>query len=245
MALPRKKTVAEEKDDNGGFIDVEQVSTKKSRLQPAMEYSFGFPELLFVLVSIISFIVDIATDIIVTREYVQDTEYLWAGLTIGLILLPSIVMQIFSCIWYINDSDMTWWKWLIHGFQLSPLFRYINVIKTGIVAQRTKEIVDFQRLYHKQNDACMLRLFEAFLESAPQLILQMYIMLTTDGDKTWTVLRMQLELKLLMADSMMADSRLADSMMADSRLDKRMADSRLADSVMADSRLGKRMPSIG
>ena len=35
--------------------------------------------------------------------------------------------------------------------------------------------------YHcQQNDVCMLRLFEAYLESAPQLTLQLYIMMCTN-----------------------------------------------------------------
>ncbi len=33
--------------------------------------------------------------------------------------------------------------------------------------------------YHQQNDVSLLRLFEAFLESAPQLTLQAYIIVAT------------------------------------------------------------------
>ena len=43
----------------------------------------------------------------------------------------------------------------------------------------TPEAVD--NYFHQQNDVCMLRLFEAFLESAPQLTLQMYVMMYTES----------------------------------------------------------------
>jgi len=33
-----------------------------------------------------------------------------------------------------------------------------------------------QWLHHYQSDLCLLRLFESFLESAPQLLLQLYVM---------------------------------------------------------------------
>ena len=47
---------------------------------------------------------------------------------------------------------------------------------------------DFLRkLYHYQSDLCLLRLFESFLESAPQLLLQLYIMHELQSWHFWTV----------------------------------------------------------
>ena len=52
------------------------------------------------------------------------------------------------------------------------------MIKSGYNAQLTNDIEDFDNLYRQQSDVCLLRLFESFMESAPQLVLQLYIMMT-------------------------------------------------------------------
>ena len=50
----------------------------------------------------------------------------------------------------------------------------------GWRAYKSQDPTDIEFYYHQQNDVCMLRLFEAFLESAPQLTLQVYIMVATN-----------------------------------------------------------------
>ncbi len=59
------------------------------------------------------------------------------------------------------------------------LARYIKVLQIGCRARASCRGDLVQEFYFRQNDACMLRLFEAFLESAPQLTLQLYIMVAT------------------------------------------------------------------
>ena len=56
----------------------------------------------------------------------------------------------------------------------------------GLKARRSGSLEDFDELYHQQSDVCMLRMFESFLESAPQLVLQLYIMLSDREYSTWT-----------------------------------------------------------
>lgn len=72
---------------------------------------------------------------------------------------------------------------LIHDL---PPSRYILLFKTGIRAQKTKDTEDFRDMYRQQSDVCMLRLFESFLESAPQLVLQLYIMMSHHDYSAWT-----------------------------------------------------------
>lgn len=64
------------------------------------------------------------------------------------------------------------------------LCRYIQVLMVGIEARKTNDQEKLQTYFYQQNDVCMLRLFEAFLESAPQLTLQLYIIVATK-DAGW------------------------------------------------------------
>lgn len=60
------------------------------------------------------------------------------------------------------------------------------MFKTGVKARKTEELADFDDLYHQQSDVCMLRMFESFMESAPQLVLQLYIMMSYHDYSAWT-----------------------------------------------------------
>ena len=62
--------------------------------------------------------------------------------------------------------------------------RYCRTIKAGWRITNKTDDETVQQIYHDQNDACMLRLFEAFLESAPQSLLQLYIIVCTH-DQNW------------------------------------------------------------
>lgn len=64
--------------------------------------------------------------------------------------------------------------------------RYVLALKTGFEARSSGDPTDFERLYHQQSDICMLHLFESFMESAPQLVLQLYIMVNLEMWQTWT-----------------------------------------------------------
>lgn len=52
-------------------------------------------------------------------------------------------------------------------------------LATALKARKTGDSEVIESYYRQQNDVCMLRLFEAFLESAPQLTLQLYVMIIT------------------------------------------------------------------
>ncbi len=56
----------------------------------------------------------------------------------------------------------------------------------GCEARASKHRDAVDEYYCRQNDVCMLRLFEAFLESAPQLTLQLYIVVATNDAASLT-----------------------------------------------------------
>ncbi|XP_038627406.1 XK-related protein 6 [Tachyglossus aculeatus] len=71
------------------------------------------------------------------------------------------------------------WQVVIHLLQMGQVWRYIRTMYLGIQSQRQKE--HQRRFYwammYEYADVNMLRLLETFLESAPQLVLQLCIMI--------------------------------------------------------------------
>ncbi|XP_071496459.1 uncharacterized protein [Diadema antillarum] len=153
---------------------------------PFADSTFNVFDGIFVLVSMGLLVADLITDSIVTCKYFVSGDITWGSLTLAFTVIPSVILQIFSIRWYLADDDMSTFKWIVHICQVGPLHRYINAFRTGLEARRTKDPADFERLFYQQSDVCMLRLFESFLESAPQVVLQLYIMVATNDENFWT-----------------------------------------------------------
>ncbi|KAG8184647.1 hypothetical protein JTE90_022695 [Oedothorax gibbosus] len=143
-------------------------------------------DLFLTVLSIGSFLADIATDIIVIYQYYKYDHFMWLILTTSLVCIPSLIVQIFSIRWFIVDEKATNLVWVIHIFQLGLFYRFFKLLSGGLKARKSKSAVDLEKFNHQQSDICMLRLFESFTESAPQLVLQLYIMVSTDEWNPWT-----------------------------------------------------------
>lgn len=79
---------------------------------------------LFAIASILTFIADIISDLVVSVHYFLDGKYLWFALTLGFVILSSVVMQIFSAKWFHEDGEyLNWCTYLLHFFQLGPIVR--------------------------------------------------------------------------------------------------------------------------
>ncbi|XP_052501265.1 XK-related protein 6 [Budorcas taxicolor] len=78
------------------------------------------------------------------------------------------------------------WQSVIHLLQMGQVWRYIRTMYLGIQSQRQKE--HQRRFYwammYEYADVNMLRLLETFLESAPQLVLQLCIMIQKSRAET-------------------------------------------------------------
>ncbi|CAN8002014.1 unnamed protein product [Ixodes hexagonus] len=138
------------------------------------------------VLSIATFFSDIATDVIVVTQYARSKLWVYAAMTLFFVVMPSIVVNLFSLRWHIHDKRGTKVAWVANVLQLGVLHRYLLSLKTGLRAERTQDPDDFQDLYQQHSDLCMLRLFDSFLESAPQLVLQLYIMVTYEDWNLWT-----------------------------------------------------------
>ncbi|GIX96517.1 XK-related protein 6 [Caerostris darwini] len=143
-------------------------------------------DLLLIILSIGSFLVDIVTDIIVIFQYYKNGHFVWLILTTSLVCLPSLIVQIFSIRWYIIDGTATTFVIFMHIIQLGLFYRFLQLLLEGFRVRKSKSSSDLEKFNHQQSDISMLRLFESFTESAPQLVLQLYIMISTDDWNPWT-----------------------------------------------------------
>ncbi|KAM9839343.1 XK-related protein 9 [Aulostomus maculatus] len=156
---------------------------------------------LFTIGGLFFYVVDIWTDVGLALKYFQEEHYVWAGLTLVFVVAGLLVTQIFSYAWcrddfndpMINPEGNTTILGkqrgelaALHLLGLGIFTRYYHLLKKGfvVVSRKTTHLdtladrrVVHHRLFCHATDLSMLKLLEAFLESVPQLLLQVYIVL--------------------------------------------------------------------
>ncbi|CAM4721874.1 unnamed protein product [Leuciscus chuanchicus] len=137
---------------------------------------------------LIFYLGDIVSDLLLSVQYFRGAHITWAALTLVFVLVGSVCIQIFSYAWFKDDkeNDEVVDKGLstsdligIHLLQIGIFTRYYHLLKKSfktLYSGKTQE-VEHSRLFALATDLSMLRMFETFLESVPQLILQVYIIL--------------------------------------------------------------------
>lgn len=168
-----------------------------------LEMSFSFLDAASLMFSMTSFFLDMVTDIAVATFHYLNNDYWYCALTIAFIILPTLVTTCVSLRWYIVDSQLegtepvsrTQWiiRFIFHILQVGPILRYYESLQYGLEFRKTVDLEEKKKIYMKMiyedADATMLRLFESFMESAPQLMLQMYIITKNypfDDYEYWT-----------------------------------------------------------
>ncbi|XP_056120464.1 XK-related protein 6b [Rhinichthys klamathensis goyatoka] len=175
---------------------------------------------LWIVLALLVFFWDVGTDLWLALDYYAKQDYLWCGLTLFFVLVPSVLVQILSFRWFVQDYTggglgsveglsssrratsgtsagvygrarccrvSVWvWQTFIHILQMGQVWRYIRTMYLGIQSRRQKE--NQRRFYwammYEYADVNMLRLLETFLESAPQLVLQLCIMIQKNRAET-------------------------------------------------------------
>ncbi|NXM33211.1 XKR9 protein, partial [Oxyruncus cristatus] len=146
----------------------------------------------FLVGGIIIYVVDIGVDFWVASKYFCQGQYSWSILILCFRGLSSLVTQIFSYEWFKNDSEGTdtrklKWIFLVHLFHCGIFIRYWFALKYGCQAafklkrHGDASETDPSNFIKKQaidavTDINMLRVFKAFLETTPQLFVQIYIL---------------------------------------------------------------------
>ncbi|TRY54205.1 hypothetical protein DNTS_030469 [Danionella cerebrum] len=173
---------------------------------------------LWIVLALLVFFWDVGTDVWLALDYYSKRDYLWFGLTLFFVLVPSVLVQILSFRWFVQDFGggglgaveglsrkaaaelssrlsrrdrlcvAAIWVWHagVHLLQMGQVWRYIRTMYLGIQSRRQKE--HRRRFYwammYEYADVNMLRLLETFLESAPQLVLQLCIMIQKNRAET-------------------------------------------------------------
>ncbi|XP_028825894.1 XK-related protein 9 [Denticeps clupeoides] len=161
----------------------------------------GFSKLRWIctVLALLLYVVDYGADVFLAGKYFRDGHAVWCSLTLLFVLLSSMCTQIFSYAWFCDDVSMedaqeeTGFSSIPHaplaGFhflQMGIFTRYFQLLRKGakVLWSRCSHEVSEEvhlGLFALATDLSMLRLFEAFLESIPQLLLQLYILLMDQG----------------------------------------------------------------
>uniref|UniRef100_A0A8C3KKG4 XK-related protein n=1 Tax=Calidris pygmaea TaxID=425635 RepID=A0A8C3KKG4_9CHAR len=147
---------------------------------------------IFLVVGFIIYVVDIGVDFWVVSKYFCQGQYSWSILILCFRGLSSLVTQIFSYEWFENDWEGTntgklKWIFLVHFFHCGIFIRYWFALKYGCQAAfKQNDIRDAsetdppnfiqKRALDVVTDISMLRVFKTFLETTPQLFVQIYIL---------------------------------------------------------------------
>ncbi|PIC20268.1 hypothetical protein B9Z55_025526 [Caenorhabditis nigoni] len=156
-------------------------------------FCFGF--------AMCSYVLDFFSDIGIAIFHFWAGRHLSGALVLTFALIPSVIINIISMVWMLDD-EMHWKRrahprrtgtfelnqkrFISLGkmitlciFQMGPLFWYYKALYYGWKFTKSKkDDTDkekrkfFMKMVEAERDATLLRFFEAFLESAPQLIIQ-------------------------------------------------------------------------
>lgn len=148
---------------------------------------------------VISHFVDLGVDINVAVRYYLSNMMTEFGWTLAFILLPAFVNTAVSVRMYSLDkeqdslsNEFTKRKWLrifILVLQMAPILRSIDALIYAFKSRRAEDNKDpssqlmYYRLMLKEDsDAALLRIFECFLEAAPQQCLQTSLLLRANNE---------------------------------------------------------------
>uniref|UniRef100_UPI0037E8E60E XK-related protein 8.3 n=1 Tax=Semicossyphus pulcher TaxID=241346 RepID=UPI0037E8E60E len=161
---------------------------------------YSWIDFAFSVIGVCTFLVDWGSDVWVATEFYCRGDFFWFGVLVGLMVLSSVVVQMFSWFWLKYDRELPGFSaqtgggtvlfgdqvklsCLLHVLQLGFLCRHISAIRQGFRVWWRKEEGSEYAVY-LTHDLSMLRLIETFCESAPQLTLMIYVMLRTNRART-------------------------------------------------------------
>lgn len=162
--------------------------------------------------SIVTHIIDLLFDINVAWHYFSTEKYWYFGCTLFVILVPSFINNAVSHRMRQQDVEKLQDSPVEHRpltflhmsetllsiiFQIAPLKRYFISLKYALTSRKCKKMEDttgqkqyYLKMVKENQDIALITVFECFMETAPQQVVQMSIILTTSfsGGFTLTLL---------------------------------------------------------
>lgn len=177
---------------------------KKTKIFKTIKYPFQYYDIIFAVFSIILFFYDVVSDVLLAVHYYALNRWVAFGFTTGFIVLPALISNGQSARWYLVDYEQEQKKlskkpktevtpfriWALRIFftfplMLGPVVRHSEFIYHGIKSksgsdatekERKKKWHHYKQMLYEDTDAGLVRMFECFLEAAPQLVLQLFIL---------------------------------------------------------------------
>lgn len=193
--------------------DVAKGGIKRSTSEKRdIVYKFNWFDFIISVASILIFFLDIGTDIKLAVDYLLASQWFHAAVTTALIVGPSLVTCCFGLHWYhidykseqrvlaayakhdkshniLKTSSRVWFLRVFFTIlPFGPVVRTVQYIYYGCMSRSSKLDEKQRKRFHwwmlyEEVDNCLLRLFECFLESAPQLAWQLYIVISTKSEQ--------------------------------------------------------------
>lgn len=189
-----RDVTAEEADEGNITLCCLTIKTKPS-IKPDWPPRFQIKDIILAFIGFLTFAIDYGTDIRLLIYYYTEQRWSHLYLTAGFIVVPSVISGIISMIWYKmyyrrdkrNKYDHARTLYLfriaLSFLQLGRLWRQAEYIYNASHSIRLERkpgnSEEAQRLRKRateeKRDATILGLIDGFLESALQLILQIFI----------------------------------------------------------------------
>ncbi|KAK3508412.1 hypothetical protein QTP70_028167, partial [Hemibagrus guttatus] len=170
-------------------------------MEEGIPFHFAFSDVVVLFLSLIFFLLDVVLDLLAMECLYVEKEYFSLGLLIFLLLGSSVVIQIFSWIWY-SDPNKTAPETkvesfirrhgvlgLVHICQLGVFLRFAAAMEISICRFTQRDFFLKRDTIHMKHDLSTLRLFEAFSENVPQLLLMTPFFMQMQEIQFFTVLK--------------------------------------------------------
>ncbi|XP_048882718.1 XK-related protein 8-like [Brienomyrus brachyistius] len=157
-------------------------------VEDSFPFVYPLPDFLLTLLGLVLFVVDVALDIRLVEDLYSEGAYLKTGILLFIFLASTVIIQLFSGLLYYYDWKnrnagrelLIRGKWSLTAAHLALLavpLRYANILKISIKSFHGENSLLEGEAVYQNHDLSLLRLFETFLESAPQLVFMIFIII--------------------------------------------------------------------
>nr|XP_037270975.1 XK-related protein 6-like [Rhipicephalus microplus] len=129
----------------------------------------------------------LVTDGIALYTYGSNEMWVYFSIMLSLAVLPNLVIQAFSISWQMADENPSTLVKVVNLLLFGTIHKQWLTIRNCCRAYKTKAKKDYDTFSKHRSDLYLLDLYKSFMKSAPQLVLQIYILFDTKDWRPMTV----------------------------------------------------------